>query len=991
MSFENVYRSETGAAEIEKIADFIGSLVIKNKYEANRKETSESIANYYAYYGAYTKTDQFSDYDKDDRRKYKEYVNVYLSSDKSKPYMYNELVLNMLTESSFKDLEDNKDKELYKDYLTALRISRIYLYEEKNEYYRQFMGVPNSNAEIVYLINIDKGEMGYSLIEDYSTPPDPYTQYYYYDEEDKLFYPLDFKLTTGSWAPALAIHDKLYTINLVKAHDINNKDYPLTYSYYILQGHIEEVIEKYPNYNYLKFIGESYTPFKLRMMGNYDIIKYKKNILSDTELTYFFKAYNKAKTQVLLDYIDGFDSKQPLYNILMIENLLYYTIINYSNSYIEKYSLGIYTEKNLDDILNSHGYSSLTKISDVKLKERVVKNLNDLIANKGNNYVLNLILEKILEDPNVQLKRYYLEKKYRTDEDASISIDTSKGLENSIDLVFREVSAIDVNTKTSEDIIHDYDIFVNEDKLWGGWSSDDTNELKSSKKEVLKKELLELNFNSILTRYITLTRTVDILESQRQIRDLLYLMLKFFDQNDSPEFFEIKTFFKSDIAVPPAALFGAICWLQQMKNYSNPDIIIKDNCVINSTAVFRQLGRFALEKTSFENKVIVDGRVVTQYDISPEIATWKVVDFIKENEEDFKDFFVGVDGERIETVRVKDIITLDKIPADGYKHLDVDDEDLSDYMTIYRFYSNGQQLGEFTNNTTFEELVDDYKNQYPNLLKRITWKLRNSYDFREFQAWTYILNQSRTNNSIYFIFRNCTTFTEYLSSLEADKLKVYILDELGKNPTNVEITKLQNEIIDVFKRWVNDSFSKLVYEAENSDTSGSSSDYINDMIILFNEFLSVFSELYSIDYRYTFGDKSYEGLDIQLFYNPVNVWQTYKPIDKIELREYIKSSMNIDLDGDKLELLYSHFSNAYNVFYDNVNNDIKIENSTIQYIDDQFKYDPILTQCACKILDLFEMKHHLFINVKSSITDSISLSDGKLTIKTSTGETKNYA
>ena len=227
--------------------------------------------------------------------------------------------------------------------------------------------------------------------------------------------------------------------------------------------------------------------------------------------------------------------------------------------------------------------------------------------------------------------------------------------------------------------------------------------------------------------------------------------------------------------------------------------------------------------------------------------------------------------------------------------------------------------------------------------------------------------------------------------MEADKLKVYILDKLGKNPTNVEITKLQNEIIDVFKKWVNDSFSKLVYEAENLDTSGSSSDYINDMIILFNEFLSVFSELYSVDYRYTFGDKSYEGLDIQLFYNPINVWQTYKPIDKIELREYIKSSMNVDLGSDEFELLYTYYLNAYNIIYDNINNDMKIENSTIQYIDDQFKYDPILTQCACKILDLFEMKHHLSINVKSSITDSISLSDGKLTIKTSTGETKNYA
>ena len=387
----------------------------------------------------------------------------------------------------------------------------------------------------------------------------------------------------------------------------------------------------------------------------------------------------------------------------------------------------------------------------------------------------------------------------------------------------------------------------------------------------------------------------------------------------------------------------------------------------------------------------MDGGVVTEYDISPEIATWKVVDFIKENEEDFKDFFVGVDGERIETVRIKDIVSLDKIPADGYKHLDMADEDLSDYMTVYRFYSNGKQLGEFTSDTTFEELVDDYKNQYPNLLKRITWKLRNSYDFREFQAWTYILNQSRTNNSIYFIFRNCTTFTEYLTSLEADKLKVYILDRLGKNPTNVEITKLQNEIIDVFKQWVNDSFSKLVYEAENLDTSGSSSDYINDMLILFNEFLSVFSELYSVDYRYTFGDKSYEGLDVQLFYNPINIWQMYKPIDKIELREYIKSSINVDLSSDELELLYSYYSNTYNILYDNINNDMKIENSTIQYIDDQFKYDPALIQCVCKILDLFEMRHRLSINAKSSITDSISLSDGILTIKTSTGETKNYA
>lgn len=992
MSFENVYRSETGAAEIEKISNFIGSLVIKNNYEAKRGETSESLSNYYGYYGAYTKTDSFTDYSRQDRIDYKDFVNTYLSSDKSKPYNYSLSTLNMLINSSFHELESNKHKELYKDYLTALRLARIFYYDEKNIYYRQFMGIPNSNADIVYITNLDEGDVGYTEITDFSNPPDPNTMYYYYDSNDKLHYPLNYYITNGSWDAVLAIHDKLYTINLLKAHDLNNTDYPLTYSYYILQGHIDDVIEKYPNLTYLRFIGEtSFTPFKLRTMGNYGIIKYKKNYLNSTELTYFFKAYNKAKTQVLLDYIDGFDSKQPLYNILMLENLLYYTVINYSNSYIEKYSLGIYTEKNLNDILDSHGYSSLTKISDLNMKQRIVKNLNDLIANKGNNYVLELILNKILEDPNAQLKRYYLEKKYRTGDNASISIDTSRGLENSIDLVFREVSATDINSRSSADIIHDYNTFVSDDKLWGGWSNDDSNELKTKKKDYLKKELLSLNFNSILTRYITLTRTVDIIESQREIRDMLYLMLKFFNANESPEFFEIKTPFTSEISVPPAALFGAMCWLQQMKFYDDPDTIIRDNCVINSTAVFRQLGTFGVEKTSLENKVIVNGQVVTQYDISPEVATWKVVDFIKENQEDFKDFFVGVDGERIETIRVKDIIKFDNIAADGYKHLDVEKEDMSDYMTQYRFYANGQQLGDFTADTTFEELVDDYKHQYPNLLKRITWKLRNSYDFREFQAWTYILNQSRTNNSIYFIFKNCNKFTEYLTLLEADKLKAYILDKLGKNPTNVEITRIQNEVIAAFKSWVNDSFSKLVYEAENTDTSGSSSSYINDMIILFDEFLSVFSELYSVDYRYSFGDKNYDGLDIQLFYNPLNCWQTYKPVDKIGLREYIKSDLKIDLKEDEFELIYTYFLQAYNTMYDNLNNGMKIESSTIQYIDDQFKYDPLATKCLCNILDLFGFEHQLKINLNNYITTSINTFNEMLVIKTPTGEKRYYA
>ena len=86
MSFESVYRSKQGAIEINKITDFLMGLVIKNKYEADAAETSESLSNYYKYYGAYTKTDSFSDYSLDDRRHYQHYALVWLQNLKTTSY-----------------------------------------------------------------------------------------------------------------------------------------------------------------------------------------------------------------------------------------------------------------------------------------------------------------------------------------------------------------------------------------------------------------------------------------------------------------------------------------------------------------------------------------------------------------------------------------------------------------------------------------------------------------------------------------------------------------------------------------------------------------------------------------------------------------------------------------------------------------------------------------------------------------------------------------
>ncbi|MDE7099692.1 MAG: hypothetical protein K2N99_00535, partial [Malacoplasma sp.] len=321
MSFESVYRSKQGVREIEKVAGFIGSLVIKNEYEAQRDETTESLSEYIKYHGAYTNTDSFNNYGLDERRDYKNFVWTYMNNI-FKTYSFNSSILNTLTESRIQSLQKQYDNKVpvVQDYLKALRAARLEKYDEKNTYYRQFLGKPNNSDDIVYVINKDIDDEGYTEITDLSEPPNPKQNYYtkIVDEEDDgavrfvalgrivAWYRVD--PDTGE---VVKIADNFYRINTIPIDKINKTSTPLTYNYFILQQHISEVIEEYPTKYYLRFIGKTFTPFYLRSLPNYSIIYYDPQYLSTTEMYYFFKSYDKARRQVVLDYIKGFDSKQP--------------------------------------------------------------------------------------------------------------------------------------------------------------------------------------------------------------------------------------------------------------------------------------------------------------------------------------------------------------------------------------------------------------------------------------------------------------------------------------------------------------------------------------------------------------------------------------------------------------------------------------------------------------------------------------------------------
>lgn len=913
MSFENVYRSREGTREITKIANFIGKLVIKNEYEAKACETTESVSEYYKYYGAYTKHDNFDDYSLNDREYYHNYV-LLLLTDKG----YTQPVINNLKRKSVKFLKENEKVQVIKDYLWSLRVARVMNYDEKNFYYRQFLGKPNTKNDVINVKNLDSD-----------------------------------------------------AFELIPIHTVTEKKYPNTYTYYFLQDNIQTLINKYPNLNYLRFINSTYSPFYLRSLPNYSIIRYQTGLLNSTELSFFMKSYNKAKTEVLLDYIDGFDSKQPLYNVLMIQNLLYYTIINYSNSYIERFSLCDYTNENVDHILRSYGYDNLTRIESNDLKQRIVKNINDLIYNKANNYILELILDKIIQTEGNELKRYYVEKQYETDDHLAISIDTGKSLENSVKLTLKEAQAVTRNelSTNDDDIYVDYDSFTYSDDLWGGINESDSQAIKEEKKAKLKKQILKLNFNSILTRYITLTRTIDILEAQRNLRDSLYLMLKYFEINNSSEFFIRKINFDS-FQCTPSALFAAMCWLQQMKFYEDSDIIIKNQMLINSTAVFRSYGKSVTDQEGFERTFIKNGKVMYSYDITPELLDWNVVDFLKNDDE-------------ISTIQIGKALNYELVSADGFKHNVTEYEDIGDYVTKYRFYENGMQLGDVTSNTTFEELISDYKNQYPKLIERIGKKLKDSYDFNTYQAWLFLLNQSRKDNSIYGIFKNATRYTEYIKNeCESSELITWIQKEvIDKNTGKKDfdkICKTLSTINNAFKDWVKNSFSTLVYESETDSDEDS---YVSDMIILFNEFLSTYSELYNVDYKYTFGNtrESNENA-LQLFYNPLYCHFTDKYTDDINLRyeEYTKLLRDCD---DYIKLNYSQSISIADRFEEAINNELEYDRKTKKY-----SVIPLLYKETIKFhdfyTDLANLKEEIGINVHTSHLDSISLKeDLKITYK----------
>ena len=778
MAIENYFLSRDGRNMANKICDFISSLIIKIDTEANEFETKETYLNWIKYKRAYEETDDLYSYN---------YIETdILSAGIQLGVAYAKRLLE--PEKAFNlCISGDIDANLLLKYLRKKFLNE---YEELNEYYRQFMGLPKPGQEI-FITNKDK-----------QSDLDP----------DKL----------------------LIT-------DVNIIDYPLTYEYVYMEGLILKIKEDNPDYVYLNFILNPVSVYKMRSSDQYTILYYNTGVLSDTELFNFFNAYEKTRAYIdKMVYVYGFNSRMPMYAYLIEVLLLQGTVGTYFNSHMDSYALANYTDQEIFDILDSNNLSSLKKVN-INTLRKIIKDLPDLIELKGSEIVIDKILD-IVADSSATIKRYYLTKIFKTDSLNRITFDTDKTYEENVDVLFKEkIIRKGLYTKTTTDGVHDYHTFVDGDDTWGGDTSKLSKEEKIEVKEKFRKEILTMDFSNILTKYLTISAAIDSYGKQIQIHNMMGLIWQFCQKSPNYNFLVNDTIDFMSYSVRPLDLYATLCWLTGYINgISDPDIININNMNISGIMSLRHISGVS----TLINEIKSGQSVV----VLP----------------------TGLGSKSIR-----------EILGDNF--------DYENYITY------------FSSDSTINDLMTEYEKNAL-IISKIHDKWVDSNTLEECMAWEFMMDQNTTNKYYQILFNGYDRFSNFIkdNNLEYGKY----LELIIKNE-NYDIEKAYSlliPVLDTFKRYIgNITQNKLELKTTSSDQNSSVS-YLNDLNILFNEFLSIYTELHKLEYSQSLSD--YPFNKIKLLYHQATALIEDTQHEKLNMISTELRSEKVDSYEGKLPYMY---------------------------------------------------------------------------------------
>jgi hypothetical protein len=731
MSVERVFLSKDGRNTIERILKFMSSLVIKVEAEARIYESKESYQKWIQYRRAVERIDDIYNY-------------TYTTEDLLESgFNMNQIKENHLDDKDIINHMIADKNPLAIALLMRLRGICVTNYYEDNPYYSQFTGIPFDSTQNIYVHNLDGN----------------------YDE-------------------------------LLLLHKIDPFVYPATYEELYIKRKLDEIIADHPDYLYLKFIERPIDIYKARNSRQYAILYYDKTSLSEYEANNFFNCYDKMSAYIMrMDYVRGYAYRYGNYEILMELLLLHGTFLFFCNSFIDKYTLNEYTDQEIYDILESKNLNNLKRV-DIGLLQKIVKNLPDLLEYRGSELVMNKILD-IIADKSITIKRYYLMKRYRVDNTNKVYFDQEKPYDTTVDLVFAE-KVLRKGTDYKEDLntesaINYFDM-TNDDETWGGLIGL-TGDSKTERREELKKEILKLDFSQLLTKYISISATIDVLSKQQSLHNMMGLLFQYCQKQGAENFLLIDELNYETYLVHPIELYAAICWCQaKMNNVENPNEIKFNLMAMTSIMIMRDInGVQALANEVPDHIITLPETLITQ--------------------------------------KLGDIL--------GY---DID-------YTKYLVYSSNSTIGDVLDNYGHnEQIMNDLK-----------LAISSSSTLEEYMAFQYLLQINQTSINFYNFFSGATSYSEFIAMGNPTLSQVLGIKLNKEDLPQAELLNTYLPLLESFKNYMANK-SKNAIELTDISESNESLSYLNNLTILFNEFLSIYTQLHKIELTQSIDDVPYNKL-----------------------------------------------------------------------------------------------------------------------------------
>lgn len=448
---------------MQKILDFIDSMVIKSDFDAEENETLEMKRAGEKYVLAVQKKDSLFDYFTDLSTQFIRKAGI--SVTKANLFTTNK-------EAFFNSLTGSETEEL----LEFLREWRISNYVELNPYYLILNGEPTSEDEIVYVKDIfDGGEI----------PIHKYSNTY---------------------------HATMY-------------QYLTNYNYEKMNEIIDELKSAGKTYEYLDHLANRIDYATARSAKNFQILYYNGSILNAQDMHNFFNEYARSADYVqTVPYIQAYGKTEELYDRFMIITILFMTLENFLSLKLDAMMRHKFSTRE-EKILFFKDYdmeSIVSSLTDSQM-DILIENMDHLIPLKGSEEVITKILD-LFGIENIDVYKYMLFKTIKSNSlTREVDVDPTKPRSENYEI---DMIRVPINTnedaQTAAKYINDPSMHIDpktimlNDKYFGNNASEETQD--SSDKEAYYNEVIDKlknteEFSYFYTKYIGIISHINITQA----------------------------------------------------------------------------------------------------------------------------------------------------------------------------------------------------------------------------------------------------------------------------------------------------------------------------------------------------------------------------------------------------------------------------------------------------------------------------------------------